>query len=150
MHNYQFHYIYRNTHTHHTQAHTHTHTHIYMYIYVYIHTYMYIYIMYIYICIYIYMYVYKFSYIILNRSSSLKVFYQIGLLKNFKKFTGKHLCRNPFLNNVRACRPATLLKQKFRHMCFLWLLQNFEEHVFCRKSSNGCLWKNSKWIIDST
>ena len=119
MHNYQFHYIYRNTHTHHTQAHTHTHTHIYMYIYVYIHTYMYIYIMYIYICIYIYMYVYKFSYIILNRSSSLKVFYQIGLLKNFKKFTGKHLCRNPFLNNVRACRPATLLKQKFRHMCFL-------------------------------
>ena len=68
------------------------------------------------IYIYIYMYVYKFSYIILNRSSSLKVFYKIGLLKNFTKFTGKHLCRNPFLNNVAACRPATLLKQIPAHV----------------------------------
>ena len=42
-----------------------------------------------------------------------------SLLKNFTKFTGKHLCWNLFLNKVPAWRPATLLKQKLLHMCFL-------------------------------
>ena len=47
-----------------------------------------------------------------RRSNSSKLFQKIGLLKNFTKFTRKHLFRN-------LRRPATLLKQKFWYMCFL-------------------------------
>ena len=54
----------------------------------------------------------------------------MGLLKNFRKFTGKHLWRNPFLNKVPAWRPATLLKQKLRHLCFLSLLQKIFKNTF--------------------
>ena len=35
------------------------------------------------------------------------------------KFIGKHLCRNLFLNKVVTWRPATLLKHKLRHRCFI-------------------------------
>ena len=33
-----------------------------------------------------------------------------GVLRNFAKFTGKHLCQNLFFNKVTGLRPATLLK----------------------------------------
>ena len=41
-----------------------------------------------------------------------------GVLRNFTKFTGKHLCQSLFLNNVAGLRPATLLKKKLWHRCF--------------------------------
>ena len=41
-----------------------------------------------------------------------------SLLKNFAKFTGKHLCQNPFLNKFAVLRPATLLKKRLWHSCF--------------------------------
>ena len=34
------------------------------------------------------------------RSSRPEVFYNIGFLKNFAKFTGKHLCQSLFFNKV--------------------------------------------------
>ena len=34
------------------------------------------------------------------RSSRLEVFCKIGVLRNFPKFTGKHLCQSLFLNKV--------------------------------------------------
>ena len=37
---------------------------------------------------------------------------EIGVLKNFTKFTGKHLCQSLFLNKVAGLRPATLLKKR--------------------------------------
>ena len=36
-----------------------------------------------------------------------------GVLRNFTKFTGKHLCQGHFFN-----RPATLLKKRLWHKCF--------------------------------
>ena len=60
-----------------------------------------------------------------RRSSSSEVFYKLVLFKNFTKFTGKHLWRNLFLDKVPAWGPATLLKKKLQHRCFLWLSQNF-------------------------
>ena len=33
------------------------------------------------------------------------------VLRNFSKFTGKHLCQSLFLNEVAGLRPATLLKK---------------------------------------
>ena len=38
------------------------------------------------------------------------------VLKNFAKFTGKHICPSQFLNEV--ARPATLLKKRLQHKCF--------------------------------
>ena len=48
------------------------------------------------------------------RSSRPEVFCQKGVLRNFTKFTGKHMCQvlRPGL------RPATLLKKRLWHRCF--------------------------------
>ena len=40
------------------------------------------------------------------------------VLKNFAKFTGKHLCQSLLFNKVVGLRPATLLKKRLRHKCF--------------------------------
>ena len=41
-----------------------------------------------------------------------------GVLRNFGKFTGKHLCQSLFFNKVVGLRPATLLKKRLWHRCF--------------------------------
>ena len=40
------------------------------------------------------------------------------VLKNFAKFTGKHLCQSLFFNKVAGLRPATLFKKRLWHKCF--------------------------------
>ena len=40
------------------------------------------------------------------------------VLRNFTKFTGKHLCQYLFFNKVAGLRPSTLLKQRLWHRCF--------------------------------
>ena len=52
------------------------------------------------------------------RSSRPVVFCKKGLLKNFAKFTGKHLCQSLFFNKVAGLRPASLLKKRLWHRCF--------------------------------
>ena len=52
------------------------------------------------------------------RSSRPEVFCKKGVLRNFTKFTGKHLCQSLFFNNVAGLRPATLLKKRPWHRCF--------------------------------
>ena len=41
-----------------------------------------------------------------------------GVLENFAKCTGKHLCQSLFLNKVAGLRPATLLKERLWHRSF--------------------------------
>ena len=36
----------------------------------------------------------------INKSSRLEVFFKKGALRNFAKFTGKHLCQSLFFNKV--------------------------------------------------
>ena len=43
------------------------------------------------------------------RSSRPDMFCKKGVLENFAKFYGKHLCQSLFFNKVAALRPATLL-----------------------------------------
>ena len=43
------------------------------------------------------------------------VFYEEGALKNFTRFTGKHLCQSLFFNKTGS---ATLLKKRIWHRCF--------------------------------
>ena len=45
------------------------------------------------------------------RNSRPEVFYKKGVLRNFTKFTGKHLCQSLFFNKVAVLRLAALLKR---------------------------------------
>ena len=40
-----------------------------------------------------------------SKSSRLEVFFKKGVLRNFTKFTGKHLCQSLFFNKVAGLRP---------------------------------------------
>ena len=59
-----------------------------------------------------------------------EVFRKIGVLRNFAKFTGKHLCQSLFFNKVVGLRPATLLKRKL-----LEISQNSQQNTCARVSS---------------
>ena len=52
------------------------------------------------------------------RSSRPEVFCKKGALKNFAKFTGKHLCQSLFFNKVVGLWPTTLFKKRLWHRCF--------------------------------
>ena len=45
-----------------------------------------------------------------NRSSHWRRSVKNGVLRNFVKFTGKHLCQSLFFHKVAGMRPAILLK----------------------------------------
>ena len=56
------------------------------------------------------------------RSSRQEVFCENGVLRNFTKFTGKHLCQSHFclfFNKVADLWPATLFKKRFWRRYFL-------------------------------
>ena len=42
-----------------------------------------------------------------------------GVLKTFAKFTGKQLCQSLFFNKVAELSPASLLKKRRWHRCFV-------------------------------
>ena len=48
----------------------------------------------------------------MDRSSCPEVFCKKDALRNFAKFTGKHLCQNLFFIKVAGLSPATLLKKR--------------------------------------
>ena len=52
-----------------------------------------------------------------DRSNSPEVFCKKGVLRNFAKFTGKHVCQSFFFSKV-AGLSATLLKKRLWHRCF--------------------------------
>ena len=55
----------------------------------------------------------------LVKSSHQRCSVQNGVLKNFAKVTGKHLCQSLFFNKVSfLIRPATSLKKGYWHRCF--------------------------------
>ena len=70
------------------------------------------------------------------------MFYKKAVVKTFATFTGKHLCLALFLvkfQTFQACkfvkkrlqhRPSILLKRDCNTGVFLWILQNFQEHLF--------------------
>ena len=80
-----------------------------------------------------------------SRSSRPEGFCKKGVLGNFIKFTGKHLCQSIFLNKVEGLRPSTLLKKR------LCSAQVFSCD-FCEVSKNTfllraplveCFWKSN-------
>ena len=51
------------------------------------------------------------------RSSRSQMFYKIGVLKNFAKFTGKHLCWSHFLMKLHMCFPMIFVESQ-EDLCF--------------------------------
>ena len=47
------------------------------------------------------------------------------VLRNFAKFTGKHLCKSLFFNKVEGLRPFFLKKRGSGTGLFRWILRNF-------------------------
>ena len=58
-----------------------------------------------------------------------------GFLKNFAKFTRKHLCWSLFLIKLQAFKPVYLLKKDSNTGAFLWKLRIFKEHLFWSTSA---------------
>ena len=56
--------------------------------------------------------------VIILRNSRSEVFCKKGVLRNFGKFTGKHLWQSFFFNKVASVSPATLFKKRLWHKCF--------------------------------
>ena len=70
-----------------------------------------------------------------------EVFCEKGVLENFAKFTGKHLCQSLFFNKVAGLRLAILLKKRLWHRClplnFCKVSKNtLIEHL--RKTASKC------------
>ena len=74
-----------------------------------------------------------------SRSSHQRCSVRIGVLRNFAKFTGKHLCQSLFFNKVAALRPATLLKKRLWHRCFPMNFVNFLRTPFLQNISGRLL-----------
>ena len=53
-----------------------------------------------------------------SRSSHWRCSVKIGVLKNYTKSTGRHLCQSVFYNKVAGLRSATLFKKRVWHRCF--------------------------------
>ena len=67
----------------------------------------------------VYSYTILYMSLVLNVGSSCPdVFRKKGVLRNFAKFTGIHLCQRLFFNKVAGLRPETLLKKSLWHRCF--------------------------------
>ena len=58
-----------------------------------------------------------------------------GFIKNFTKFTGKHLCQSPFFNKVAGLRSATLLKKRLWHRSFPVKFVKFLKTNFLQNTS---------------
>ena len=69
------------------------------------------------------------------RSNRWQMFFKIGVLKNFAKFTGKRLSHSLFFYLKK-----TLFEKTFGTGVLLWILQTFSEHLFNRAPLYDCFW----------
>ena len=65
-----------------------------------------------------------------HRLHHLQVFFKIGYLKSFVKFTGKHLCRGLFFNKVTSLQFSSLLKGRLQYRCFPIIFLKFSRATF--------------------
>ena len=72
------------------------------------------------------------------RSSSLQMFFKVGVLENFTNFPGKHLCWSPFLIKLQVCN---FIKKSLQHRYFPVKFVKFLRTPFLQNTSRGCLWQ---------
>ena len=83
-----------------------------------------------------------------NRSSHQRCSMKKGVLKNFTKFTGKHLCQSLFYNKFAGLSPATLIKKRLWHRCFPVSFVKLLITTFLQNTSGPHFWKKTdkrKW-----
>ena len=85
----------------------------------------------------------------IDRSSHRSGSVRKSVLRNFAKFTGKHLCQSLFFNKVAGLRPETLLKKRLWHMRFPVNFPKFLRTPFLHNTSGRllldrikCSWQN--------
>ena len=66
------------------------------------------------------------------------MFYKKGVLKNFVKFTGKHLRQNLFSIKLQVSALQLYQKGESDTGDFLRISQNFQEHLCCRTPLGDC------------
>ena len=76
-----------------------------------------------------------------SRSSHQRCFVRKGILRNFAKLTGKHMCQSLFFNKVAGLRAATLLKKRLWHRCFPVNFAKFLRTPFFQNTSGRLLFK---------
>ena len=82
----------------------------------------------------------NFSYIkTCTRSSHQRCSIKNSVLRNFTKFTGKHLRQSLFFNKVVGLRLATLLKKRLWHRCFPLNFAKFLRISFLQDTSGRLL-----------
>ena len=75
-----------------------------------------------------------------KQKQSLEVFCKKGALRNFAKFTGKHLCQSIFFNKVAGLRLETLFLKKD-------ILAQVFSCEFCEISENTLLQNTSERLL---
>ena len=88
----------------------------------------------------------------ISRSSHQRCPMRKGVLRNFAKFTRKHLCQSLFLNKVAGLNPATLLKKKLWHRCLpvnfaKFLRKPFLQNTFGRLFLYLKLLRQGEWFV---
>ena len=84
----------------------------------------------------------------LFRSSHWRCCVEVSVLRSFVGFIGKFLCRDLFFNKAAGLWPAAFLKGRLWHMCsFLWVLQDFWEHLFYRAPLNDSFCLFYLWYL---
>ena len=71
------------------------------------------------------------------RSSRQRCSVRKGVLRNFTKFTGKHLCQSLFFNKVAGLRLVTLFKKRLWHRCFPVSLVKFLRTSFLHRRATA-------------
>ena len=66
----------------------------------------------------------------LFRSSCPELCYENGVLENFIKFTGKHMCWRSCYNTIAKLRPTNLLKERLQHRCCLKNFAKLSRYLF--------------------
>ena len=77
-------------------------------------------------------------FLLTTRSSHQRCSVMKGILRNFAKFTGKHLCQGLFFNQVVGLGPAALLKKRLWHRCFPVNFAKFLRTPFYRILPDDC------------
>ena len=80
------------------------------------------------------------------RSSHRRCSVKKVVLRNFAKFTGKHLCQSRFLNKVPVLRPATLLKKTMAQVFSCEFCEIFKNTFLYRTPPDDCFWNLSRLI----
>ena len=71
------------------------------------------------------------------RSSRPEVFCKKSVLRNFTKFTGKHLCQSLFVFSPKTCN---YIKKETLAQCLLLKFVKFLRTPLLQNTSDGCFW----------